>query len=286
MSTAGVLVGIALIASGCGRDVLPAGNAYGQCYRNGTCNAGLYCDESGICRVPGETYSGCLGASCAEPPERMVLITNFPGGAFWIDIYEASFDGSGVLGSPNQDQDGDGKIADAAVAAAHATSHGLIFDDDGGEEGVELTTVVARSLPLELPASLSFFQAAAACTHAGKRLCTLAEWTWTCENGGASSTYPYGTAYDGGDDVGLDCWTNRLGATGTHLTGTAVNCVTPLGVYDLSGNVGEITGRLDSRLVAPVGGDWSDPPEFSHCRGSHFSYTIDSPSGFRCCRDR
>jgi formylglycine-generating enzyme required for sulfatase activity len=54
---------------------------------------------------------------------------------------------------------------------------------------------------------INFFQAAGACTNAGKRLCAGAEWLWACEGGTAANAYPYGDIYDGGDDKFEDCWT-------------------------------------------------------------------------------
>src|SRR5512143_2690253 len=61
------------------------------------------------------------------PPPGMQLIPGSSVPSFFIDQYEASI-GPGTLGSVDQDQDGDRKLADPAVAAAM----GLPYDDDGG----------------------------------------------------------------------------------------------------------------------------------------------------------
>ena len=63
----------------------------------------------------------------------MVLIDDYPGGSFYIDVYEGSVSALGDWGAQDQDRDKDGKLADAAMASAHAASHGWVWDDDGGE---------------------------------------------------------------------------------------------------------------------------------------------------------
>ena len=70
------------------------------------------------------------GGRPPSPPD-MVELSDLAGAAFWIDRYEASLvPGRGVVGDEDQDQDDDGTIADPEVAAAHASSHGLVADDD------------------------------------------------------------------------------------------------------------------------------------------------------------
>jgi formylglycine-generating enzyme required for sulfatase activity len=91
-----------------------------------------------------------------------------------------------------------GATSSSSTGCARIAHPRLVFDDDGGEEGVALTTVVARSVPSVVPvAPVSFYQGAAACAAAGKRLCAPAEWLWACENGTATNTYPYGDTFDG-----------------------------------------------------------------------------------------
>jgi len=292
MRCSSAILGIAALAVACGRDlIITTGTEGGRCYGNGTCNEDLFCSGSGLCvrREPGNT--ACTGAACTGSIDGMVLIDTFPGGAFYIDAYEASFMPGGESGFHDQDVDNDGKIADAAAAAAHAASHGLVYDDDGGEESVTLTTRVAQSVSFVLPAiDVSFYQAMAACANAGKRLCTPAEWLWACRGPNAYD-FPYGDDYDGGDDPGVDCWTNHLIESTAQATGTASACVTSTGVFDMSGNVWELTDYIDPGDVEARGGDWQHAGPGNTCGafvsewdGSMAGNSYRNYVGFRCCR--
>ena len=231
-------------------------------------------------------------APAAAPPAGTVAI-DFPGGNFWIDTYEASLGPNGTLGSGSLDLDGDGKIADAKTAAAHARSHGMEFDEDPDhpgaldpkEAGVVLTTAVAMSVPRVMPkVNVTFWHAAAACANAGKRLCTAAEWKWACSGAGMSLNYTYGNVFDGGDDRSTDCRTNNLNY---QTTGSGTNCVSPQGVYDMSGNIEEMTD-LSAGLVQIRGG-WAYGPGDANSCGTVFDHdplTGNGAIGFRCCRDR
>ncbi|MBA2664121.1 MAG: SUMF1/EgtB/PvdO family nonheme iron enzyme [Bradymonadaceae bacterium] len=108
---------------------------------------------------------------------------------------------------------------------------------------------------------ISGTQARAACTEAGKRLCTDVEWLRACQ-GPATTTYPYGDArqpgvcndaravhpaveYFGTSDDSI--W-SRLGNACINqqddtvtLTGEKDGCVTAEGLFDMMGNVHEWT---------------------------------------------
>lgn len=216
-------------------------------------------------------------------PSDMVEIMG-PNGPFLIDRYEASLrPGQGILGAEDQDRDDDGRWADPAVVAAHQDSHGLVADDD--EVQVELTTVVAQSVAGELPAELSYYQAAGACAAAGKRLCRAAEWLAACQNQGEVTRYPYGPRFDGADQAGADCWVEGL-AELVQPTGTATACVTQAGVYDLSGNVEEWVDYLDPNQAVARGGATLSAPDNATCGSSnpHQPQGQYVRTGFRCCR--
>jgi hypothetical protein len=230
--------------------------------------------------------TGCVGSVCTEALTGMVLIDDFPGGPFWIDRYEASLFGPGVLGDMDQDADDDGKIADPVVAATHARSHGLAVDDDGGESGVTLTTRAATSAAGVLPATyVTWYQAASACTRAGKRLCTTGEFQWACQGGTAFNTYPYGMVFDGGDEPGTDCWSTNMASLVIQLTGVTTGCVTANGIHDLSGNVAEWAGYRDPTVADANGGDIGETGTNVAC-GEIVDYTTAQTAGwlgFRCC---
>jgi hypothetical protein len=243
--------------------------------------------------VGGGGGSAVGGSGGSASPPGMVLIT-FPGsGDFWIDAYEASLvPGVGKIGSGSLDADGDGKIADRKTALAHARSHGFQFDEDPnhagqldpGEAAVLLTTLVAQSKPYaQVALDMTFWQAASACANAGKRLCTAAEWRWACGGAGANNAFPYGNQYDGGNDMG-DCWTNMLGPLA--LTGTASRCVTPQGLYDMSGNADEMTDVVGGLVQGRGGWAYGNVKDSSCANAStiDLAYT-NSTWGFRCCRD-
>jgi hypothetical protein len=272
-----------LCVAACGRGGDAPGEAGGPCYGNRTCNDGLLCNVAGICVDPSAAPGApCSSQICSAP--AMVVIDDFAGGPFWIDAFEASLEGPAELGSRDQDLDDDLKLADARVAAAHARSHGFVWDDDGGEESVVLTEAAAVSRPAVMPAlRVTFYQAAAACTNAGKRLCSPGEWAWACRGGLLSYEYSHGTQPDGGDEAGLDCWVDGLSG-GAQPTGTASNCHTPAGGYDMVGNVSEIVDyRGDS--VELRGGNFLEGEP--HCSSTAASQSADYGEffGFRCCAD-
>ena len=221
-----------------------------------------------------------------ESPTDMRAVTDASGRVFFIDIYEASVvPGVGVWGSSDQDADNDGRVADPLVASTHEATHGLRLDDDGGEEGVVVTTKIAQSVAGEVPAEASYYQAAAACARADKRLCTAAEWTSACKNGTAFTSYPYGDAFDGGTEPGVDCWSENL-ATAAQVTGSAGACRTNDGVFDMSGNVAEWVDYVDATAANQRGGNVATDANRVTCDavlpgppGSAFLNL-----GFRCCK--
>lgn len=231
-----------------------------------------------------EGLSATPDAGGPPDPRDMARIVG-PTGVFLIDRYEASIrPGSGVLGDDDQDRDDDGRWADPLTAAALAASHGITADDDEGQVG--LTTAIAESVAGELPAELSYYQAAAACARAQKRLCRPAEWRAACQNGAQATRYPYGPRFDGADRAGADCWTEALAAE-VQPTGTATACVTQDGVYDLSGNVEEWVDYLDPSQAVARGGATLSTADNATCGASnpHLPGAQYVRTGFRCCRD-
>jgi len=164
--------------------------------------------------------------------------------------------------------------------------------------------------------NISRADAEAACEHAGKRLCTEAEWQMACE-GPAGYAYPYSNTYVadacGGWDYGLQCESGsnrwRIHDTEYNYTacdgGTSAVCVaeqdngdpTYTDVYDLSGNAQEWTSTLvESRMVDDVltdfyrvrGGSYLTQPGGLTCQHDFISFadaTKFPTVGFRCCQD-
>lgn len=152
----------------------------------------------------------------------------------------------------------------------------------------------------------SFDDARRACAIEGKRLCAAEEWELACEGTGMWP-YPYGlersaeACNDGAasprpDAAKLDDPWSRAAeigrVDGRRPSGAQAACVSPFGVYDLTGNVEEwvehAAGQETAKpfRTARKGGSWSGGK--ARCRpieasepGWHRAHDL----GFRCCSD-
>jgi hypothetical protein len=235
---------------------------------------GTPCDDGDACTGGDACQTGACVPG-AEPlcpcPPDMVPVA----GAFCLDRYEAS----------RPDASATGVGADGSKATSRA--------------GVLPWFPVDRALAL------------AACTAAGKRLCTAVEVQGACQ-GTAGTTYTYGDAYDAdvcnGIDAFCDCTHPNCAAlaecpyphcrsyspegiygsgcgSAFHVvpTGAFPACVSADGAFDLNGNVWEL---VDVGTTASwyKGGAYncSDSELLHRCDGM---YQEISAKGFRCCRD-
>jgi len=82
-------------------------------------------------------------------------------------------------------------------------------------------------------AKVNYYEAAEKCAVEGKRLCTEAEWEKACK-GPDFFEYPYGNKYD----ISA-CWIEKGRMDGPKISGEMARCVSPYGVFDMSGNVAE-----------------------------------------------
>lgn len=132
-----------------------------------------------------------------------------------------------------------------------------------------------------------------ACAMAGKRLCTFAELGGAC-GGPEGQAFPYGDEYVPGACNGADG-----GAAQVASTGSFEGCESPVGVFDLSGNVQEWTDSLspsENRCV--FGGDYfvgdlsaaqnkdsesCAPTLFACIAFSDPDTAVYTNLGFRCC---
>jgi formylglycine-generating enzyme required for sulfatase activity len=131
--------------------------------------------------------------------------------------------------------------------------------------------------------------ASAACREAGFRLCSEAEWTRACAGpAGASRRFPYGHEPDA-----ARCNTSTvdtdLATAGPVAGGSRTACVTPDGVFDLSGNVWEWTDGADGsgHLRELRGGGFANGDSLVSCvPDDRFHQPPDARFdgyGFRCC---
>lgn len=161
------------------------------------------------------------------------------------------------------------------------------IDDEGR------AVAIARATP---PA-VSWTQAAAACSAAGKRICSVGEWLAACQGAVAEDddgdgrliedfvegrSYPYGDRYRSGycHDTG-----SREAEAGLPA-GSRGACRTPEGAHDLAGNLQEWAGSSRDEAVL-LGGAWYWKDKAS-CGASYDTYGPDMANrttGFRCCAD-
>lgn len=159
---------------------------------------------------------------------------------------------------------------------------------DRHEARIEDSRAVSRADVL--PSAITSWQTArAACEAAGHRLCTVVEWQAACA-GAEGRAYPYGDTYEP-----ARCNTAEgLGPTepkALEPTGRRARCVTPEGVFDLSGNAYEWMADADPTGLTRAlgGGGFSVGGEEAVCvRRSPLWQPPDQELdgiGFRCCAD-
>jgi formylglycine-generating enzyme required for sulfatase activity len=148
----------------------------------------------------------------------------------------------------------------------------------------------------------SWANAQAACHERGKRLCGDSEWTLACE-GSARLPYPYGTKRDAKVcnidkpyqpvDEGALADPRRRDREVARLwqaepSGSRAACVSPYGVFDMTGNVDEWVVNESGRphRSGSKGGYWG--PVRDRCRPMTTVHSEDFSFyqlGFRCCED-
>jgi Sulfatase-modifying factor enzyme 1 len=169
-------------------------------------------------------------------------------------------------------------------------------------------TIMAISAPGAVPQGyITQIQAQAACTEAGKRLCSNDEWELACRTT-LLNTYPYGNTRQPGwcndartphpvveyfgtsdswiwSELGHPC-INQLDNS-LDLTGSNTQCVTSEGFFDLMGNLHEWTSDPAGTFK---GGYYVDTViNGNGClyqTTAHNTQHWDYSTGFRCCADK
>jgi iron(II)-dependent oxidoreductase len=138
---------------------------------------------------------------------------------------------------------------------------------------------------------VSWHEAAAFCnwlSEAGKdgfNYCLPSEKQWErAARGIDGRIYPWGTEFDKDR-----CNTKESGEGRSSRVDRYANGVSPVGCYDMAGNVWEwVTDfyEADQNTIAVKGGSWYNPAEDSRCAERHFFHPSgrDSNVGFRCAR--
>jgi len=151
----------------------------------------------------------------------------------------------------------------------------------------------------------SWFMADTACKAAGKAVCSEEQWIAACQsarpvddngNGFFADDLIEGTAYPYGDfhEPGR-CWENRINPRATSgepmqfrpvYTGEMPACVSPAGVYDLTGNMEEWVGTSAETAVL-LGGAFDTPDDKARCYRRNDTFGAgyaNVRTGFRCCK--
>ncbi|MCA9666156.1 MAG: SUMF1/EgtB/PvdO family nonheme iron enzyme [Myxococcales bacterium] len=177
---------------------------------------------------------------------------------------------------------------------------------DASASAVGVNTSRSCSKPQVMPwANLTYAQAAAACAASGKRLCTETEWFLACSGAPTSDTtcnttpndgcyYPYGDTYSAQTCNGKDYDTDSSqpgNQDSAIATGSRTQCVSPDGVFDMSGNLMEWTSTQvqASPLAYRIrGGAYDNIAPGLRCDlafvAGETTYQYNN-LGFRCCSD-
>jgi len=168
---------------------------------------------------------------------------------------------------------------EASRPDAGAASEGRLTDRSCSKKG---------ALPW---AMVTYAQASAACTAAGARLCSGAEWLVACQ-GSAATLYPYGASYSKTACNGVDQAVGQSVASGSLASCLGGDA----GLFDMSGNVREWTtqksgttgGSAPKSIYVVRGGAYHTPSPGLAC-GFVLSQAVEDvvlPAvGFRCCSD-
>lgn len=224
-----------------------------RCTTNQDCPAPRICSEDGRCAYACSLDSDCgPGFTCQlftcvpvehqsiQCPDEMVPVQNI----FCIDKYEAS--------------------------KADASSE---------QPGVDLSGATSRPDVLPWEVGDDNEAAAAACSSAGKRLCTQFEWELACR-GPHGAIYGYGQTYEPETCNGID--TFGAAAVTVLPTGSLEECANDWGAFDMNGNLWEHVAEGDGTQVR--GGAYNCIDSMTLHRCDYVPRTwVPSALGFRCC---
>ena len=229
---------------------------------------GAECDDNN----PATELSVCLAGSCVAAgdcpghPDMAAL----PDNSGCIDLYESVLNTSAQCTGENYGQNSDDYPAG--------------FPDDVGEQpGNQTEPLYACNAPGLLPSRFhTWIQASEACANAGKTLCEEVDWQMACA-GTEGRSYPYGAAYSAAACNGLDYF---AGTDVMMSGGEASGCVSPEGVYDLSGNAAEWLATAGEGAMRKVAwSDYDSDEAGMTCTASWElnRYLMAGNVGLRCC---
>jgi hypothetical protein len=167
------------------------------------------------------------------------------------------------------------RVGDMEIFAYEASR----ADATGEAAGADSTAACSRAGVLPW-ADATLPEARAACAASGFALCAGADWLAAC-GGDAHRLFPYGAAHRAGacnDHVG--------GSSALEPTGARADCHTPEGVFDLSGNLAEMTEDAMKRGGSFRVNAVMYQSEYAQCDAQLrvFEGVHSDEVGFRCCR--
>jgi formylglycine-generating enzyme required for sulfatase activity len=157
----------------------------------------------------------------------------------------------------------------------------------------EARIVGGRAEPaLEAPPAvgIAYAEADRACREAGYRLCTGREWTRACAGAHPRRRLPYGDVWEP-HRCNTAEWDDDHASIPVRPSGAHERCVSPEGVFDLSGNVWEWTSEPDATgtLRELRGGGARNAESLAVCEPNERLFlapdTTEGLLGFRCCTD-
>ena len=205
---------------------------------DGQIDEGLTPDYS-VCEIGPLSADGIDNNCDGLTDEPGGCIAQLPGRQVWIDVYEVSL-------YENQ-------YCSGAVFGQVADDYPFWFPDVGNPSQNLYACSIGDVRPSRY---LTRFQAHWACEAIGKRLCTREEWTYACADVPASEqVYPYGDTFEPGL---CNDFTNP--ADDSSSAGAFPECVSWLGLFDMSGNVWEWVADAcswDAAKSTLQGGTWT-----------------------------
>ncbi|MFQ5645634.1 MAG: formylglycine-generating enzyme family protein [bacterium] len=126
------------------------------------------------------------------------------------------------------------------------------------------------------------------CEEQGKRLCREHEWEKACK-GPQGYAFPYGNSFKAGVCNTAELEGSSLVKGNPVKPGTKKECVSGYGVYDMSGNKKEWTGRKKitrGQYLVLRGGSYNSAPKDTRCASRIKAIPFGSKAdyGFRCCK--
>jgi hypothetical protein len=129
---------------------------------------------------------------------------------------------------------------------------------------------------------IPFAEARKKCEAEGKRLCTGREWEAAC-GGNQNVKYPRSNSPDeqNCNVVGNRFFPNRIAPSGSFP-----DCKSPMGIFDMNGNVAEWTDNTGGDSAFAYGGSWHHDLAHAQCSSKQLLLRTQGYFyvGFRCCK--